>query len=156
MNGRTVFHTGTVAGGTDYATYPNIAKLGIEIGTQPGEHLSNRVAEIEAIFSEIALSEPGFRGEVVVRLDREPFQARGHETLLAAVSRAMESVLGEPAKLVGVNAWTDAALMQDAGIPTLLLGANGGNFHAPHEWVSVSDVVNLCAILEMASSQFLA
>jgi acetylornithine deacetylase len=44
--GRTVFHTGTVAGGTDYATYPSIAKLGIEIGTQSVERFSNRVAEI--------------------------------------------------------------------------------------------------------------
>ena len=156
MNGRTVFHTGTVVGGTDYATYPNRATLGIEIGTQPGEHLSNRVAEIEAILDEIALTEPGFRGEVVVRLDREPFRAEGHETLLATVSRAVEAVMGEPARLVGVNAWTDAALMQDVGIPTLLMGATGGNFHAPQEWVSVSDVVNLCGILEMAASEFLA
>ena len=155
-NGRTVFHTGTVAGGTDYATYPNIATLGIEIGTQPGEHLSNRVAEIEAIFAEIALTEPDFQGEVVVRLDREPFKARGHEELLAVVSRAVEAVMSESPSLVGVNAWTDAALMQDAGIPTLLMGATGGNFYAPQEWVSVSDVVSLCAILEMAAAEFLS
>ena len=44
LNGRTVFHTGTIKGGTDYATYPSRAVLGIEIGTQPGEHLSDRVA----------------------------------------------------------------------------------------------------------------
>ena len=37
MNGRTVFHTGTIVGGTDYATYPDRCVLGIEIGTQPGE-----------------------------------------------------------------------------------------------------------------------
>lgn len=155
-NGRTVFHTGTVAGGTDYATYPNFAKLGIEIGTQPGEHLSDRVREIEAIFAEIASGDPTFSGEVQVRLDREPFRAEGHERLLGAVARAIESVRGEPAHEVGLNAWTDAALMQDAGIPTLLMGAKGDNFHAPDEWVSVSEVVELCAILEMAVAEFLS
>ncbi|MFZ0769357.1 MAG: M20/M25/M40 family metallo-hydrolase, partial [Acidimicrobiales bacterium] len=31
-NGRTVFHTGVVKGGTDYATYPSEASLGIESG----------------------------------------------------------------------------------------------------------------------------
>lgn len=156
MNGMTVFHTGTIAGGTDYATYPNRATLGIEIGTQPGEHLSDRVADIEAIFAEIAATEPGFRGEVVVRLDRDPFLAQGHERLQAAVGPAMERVLGRPPRITGMNAWADAALMQAAGIPTLLIGATGGNYHAPDEWVSIRDMVNLCSILEHAVTSFLA
>jgi acetylornithine deacetylase/succinyl-diaminopimelate desuccinylase-like protein len=139
MSGRTVFHTGTVSGGTDYATYPNRAVLGIEIGTQPGEHLSDRVAEIEAIFADIAATEPTFKGEVVVRLDRDPFQAEGHEH-----------------KVTGMNGWTDAALMQAAGIPTVLIGATGGNYHAPGEWVSVSEFIKLCAIVEQAAVSFLA
>ena len=155
MNGRTVFHTGTVSGGTDYATYQNLAKLGIEIGTQPGEHLSDRVAEIEAIFADVAATEPGFSGEVVVRLDREPFVAEGHEPLLAAVVPAMTEVLGRPPTITGLNAWTDAALMQAAGIPTLLLGSAGGNFHTVDEWTSITDLVRLCDILERAAREFL-
>jgi acetylornithine deacetylase/succinyl-diaminopimelate desuccinylase-like protein len=156
MNGRTVFHTGTINGGTDYATYPNRATLGIEIGTQPGEHLSDRVAEIEGIFAEITAEEPGFSGEVAVRLDRDPFQAQGHERLQEVLTVAMERVLGHPPKVTGMNAWTDAALMQAAGIPTLLIGATGGNYHAPDEWISVSELVKLCAILEQAVAAFLA
>jgi acetylornithine deacetylase/succinyl-diaminopimelate desuccinylase-like protein len=156
MNGRTVFHTGTVTGGTDYATYPRLAKLGIEIGTQPGEHLSDRVREIEEIFTEVTANETDFQGEVVVRLDRDPFRAEGHQPLLAAVTGAMEAVMGTSPNLVGMNAWTDAGIMQGAGIPTLLMGALGGNFHAPQEWVSVSQLVNLCAVLELAVSKFLS
>ncbi len=156
MNGRTVFHTGTVIGGTDYATYPNRATLGIEIGTQPGEHLSDRVAEIEAIFAEVAKAEPGFRGEVAVRLDRDPFLAQGHERLQEVLVSAMTEVLGRPPEITGLNAWTDAALMQAAGIPTLLIGPTGGNFHAPGEWLAVSEFMKLCAILEQATIGFLS
>lgn len=156
MNGRTVFHTGTLSGGTDYATYPKVASVGIEIGTQPGEHLSDRVAEIEAIFAEVAAGEWGFDGEVVVRLDREPFRAEGHERLQEIVTAASKEVLGAAPRFVGLNAWTDAALMQAAGIPTLLMGALGGNFHAPDEWVSVSEVVSLCSILEATAVSFLS
>lgn len=156
MNGHTVFHTGTVSGGTDYATYPNRAALGIEIGTQPGEHLSDRIAEIKAIFAEIAETEPGFAGEVAVRLEREPFLAEGHERLQEAVVAAMLDVLGRPPKITGLNAWTDAALMQAAGIPTVLIGSTGGNYHAPGEWASISELVSLCAILEHAVARFLA
>jgi acetylornithine deacetylase/succinyl-diaminopimelate desuccinylase-like protein len=155
MSGRTVFHTGTISGGTDYATYPSRAVLGIEIGTQPGEHLSDRVAEIEAIFADIARDEPTFRGEVVVRLDRDPFQAAGHERLQETVAAAMRGVLGHPPTVTGMNGWTDAALMQEAGIPTVLIGATGGNFHAADEWVSVGEFVKLCAIVEQAAVSFL-
>ena len=154
LNGRTVFHTGTITGGTDYATYPNYAKLGIEIGTQPGEHLSDRVAEIEAIFAELAPAERGFRGEVVVQLDREPFVARGQEALQGIVVEEMTSVLGQ-AKVTGLNAWTDAALMQAAGIPTLLMGSAGGNFHTANEWASISELIKLCAILERVATRYL-
>jgi acetylornithine deacetylase/succinyl-diaminopimelate desuccinylase-like protein len=156
MSGRTVFHTGTISGGTDYATYPNRAVLGIEIGTQPGEHLSDRVAEIEGIFADIAATEPTFKGEVVVRLDRDPFEARGHEHLQEVVAGAMTSVLGHPPVVTGMNGWTDAALMQAAGIPTVLIGAKGGNFHTASEWVSVPDFLQLCAIVEQAAVSFLA
>ncbi len=149
-NGRTVFHTGTIRGGTDYATYPNQAVLGIEIGTQPGESLADRVAEIETIFAEVTESEPRFfRGEVVVRLDRDPFTGAGNESLLSALGDATEAVNGGVrSPVTGLNAWTDAALFQSAGIPTVFLfGPEGGNYHAAQEWVSIPDMIATAEIL---------
>ncbi len=156
LNGRTVFHTGTVTGGTDYATYPSFAQVGIEIGTQPGERLSDRVAEIESIFAEIARNEKGFSGDVVVRLEREPFVAQGHEPLQEFVVKAMTAVLGREPAITGMNGWTDAALLQAAGIPTLLLGSTGGNYHTAGEWASISELVRLTEILELTARAFLA
>jgi acetylornithine deacetylase len=155
MNGRTVFHTGTIRGGTDYATYPSRAVLGIEIGTQPGEHLSDRVRDIEAIFEEIAAEDPRFRGEVEVQLDREPFRAEGHEALWDAIDAAAVDVLGVPLKPAGLNAWADSGLTQAAGIPTIMLGPLGGNFHAPDEWVSIPEVAATANVLESAARRFL-
>lgn len=154
-NGRTVFHTGTVQGGTDYATYPDRATLGIEIGTQPGETLAVRVAEIESIFAELGDELPGFRGEVQVRLDRDPFRAEGHEKLLEAMHAAATEVLGVPMQECGLNAWTDAALMQGAGIPTLLTGPLGDNFHCADEWVSVREVGRTAQLLQQTTINFL-
>ncbi len=155
MSGRTVFHTGTLTGGTDYATYPDYAKVGIEIGTQPGEHLSDRVAEIERMFADVARTERGFKGEVIVRLDREPFVASGHEALQEVVVKAMTEVLGHPPTITGMNGWTDAALMQAAGIPTLLMGSLGGNYHTAGEWTSISGLVKLCDTLVRVATGYL-
>lgn len=154
--GKTVFHTSTISGGTDYATYPTQTTLGIEIGTQPGEHLADRVAEIEKIFAGLAAADDTFRGDLVVKLEREPFTSTGHEALLATLNGAFEQAHGRVPAEVGLNAWTDAALLQSAGIPTVLIGPAGGNLHAPGEWVSVSELGQLCCILESAARAYLA
>jgi acetylornithine deacetylase len=154
MNGRTVFHTGTIEGGTDYATYPSRCVLGIEIGTQPGEHLTDRVREIEDIFDEVREEYPDLRAEVDVKLDREPFRAEGHERVWSVLDTAATEVLGRPLEPAGLNAWGDAALMQAGGIPTLMFGPLGGNFHAPDEWVSISETVQVTEIVERAVTSF--
>jgi acetylornithine deacetylase/succinyl-diaminopimelate desuccinylase-like protein len=156
LNGRTIFHAGTIAGGRDYVTYPGQATLGIEIGTQPGEKLADRVAEIEAIFAQVAEKERGFRGEVIVQMYREPFVAKGHEALQAKVADAMVSVLGRSPKVSGLNSWTDASLMQAAGIPTLLMGSAGGNRRGVDEWACISELMQLCAILHQVTREYLA
>ena len=155
MNGRTVFHTGTIQGGTDYATYPGSAVLGIEIGTQPGEHLSDRVHDIEAIFDEVRVIDPRFSGEVVVQLDREPFRASGHEALYEAMDAASMEVLQVRLEPSGLNAWADSGLTQAAGVPTVMFGPLGGNFHAPEEWVSIPEVASSARIVEKAVRRFL-
>jgi acetylornithine deacetylase len=154
LNGATVYHASTIAGGSDYATYPASCTIGIEIGTQPGETIADRIRDIEAIFTDIRGSEPGFSADVVVKLERDPFEARGHERLWAALDEATRAVLGRSLEPAGENAWMDAALMQAAGIPTLSIGASGDHLHAPDEWVSLPDLVAVGDILERTVVRF--
>jgi acetylornithine deacetylase/succinyl-diaminopimelate desuccinylase-like protein len=155
QNGRTVFHTGTVKGGTDYATYPSEASLGIEIGTQPGETMQNRVKEIEDIIAEVKEFMPGLTGEVVIRLNREPFVGERQTALIGAIQRAAETHLSHALDEVGLNAWTDAALMQAAGAPTIMFGPKGGNLHTVDEWVDVAEAVTSVDILVDTITQLL-
>jgi acetylornithine deacetylase len=148
LNGATVYHASTIAGGSDYATYPASCTIGIEIGTQPGETIADRVREIEAMIVAIRSDVPDFEATVEVRLERDPFEASGHEALWEAASAATSAVTGRDLEAAGENAWMDAALMQAAGIPTICLGASGGGFHAPDEWVALDELIALGAILE--------
>ena len=54
---------------------------------------------------------------------------------------------------MGLNAWTDAALLQSAGTPTVMFGPLGGNFHSPHEWVSLPEVVTTVDLVTAAASE---
>ncbi len=65
-------------------------------------------------------------------------------------------MLGVTPGIAGLNAWRDAALMQSAGIPTLLIGSTGGNLHAAGEWASISEIIQLCEILSRAAMAYLA
>jgi acetylornithine deacetylase len=154
LNGATVYHASTIAGGSDYATYPASCTIGIEIGTQPGETIADRVRDIEAILASVREQVPDFSAEVLVRLHREPFEARDHEAIWAAAGAATRDVMGDDLQAVGENAWMDAALMQSAGIPTISLGAAGGHFHAADEWVSLGELVTLGQILEATARTY--
>lgn len=97
---------------------------------------------------------PDLRAEVVVQLENEPFTAVGHERLLAAYSAATDEVLGRQAEAVGLNTWTDAAITQSAGIPTILCGATGGGAHGIDEWADLRSVAQLVAVLEKTAQRF--
>ncbi len=153
--GKAFFHTAWLRGGTDYGTYPAELTLGFEMGTNPGETLADRLREIEAMIAAVRVrSHPTLDAEVLVKLENDPFTAVGHETLLETFSDATNVVTGAPAEAIGVNTWTDAAIMQGAGIPTIMCGATGGGFHGIDEWVSVPSVAQLVEILERCARRF--
>lgn len=156
LNGKIVFHTGTIRGGTDYASYPDRCILGIEIGTNPGEVLEDRVREIKAIFCSLARQLPGFRAEINVVLYQEPFVSQGAESLLACLDAACLKVAGIRLEHVGHNGWMDSALMQAVGIPTVVYGAKGLGAHAPDERVYIQDVAATAAIYAHAAAAFCA
>jgi len=56
------------------------------------------------------------------------------------VSRAAEALTGKPAEVYGETYWMDAALIQAAGIPTVVFGPDGWGAHAVDEWVDLASV----------------
>jgi acetylornithine deacetylase/succinyl-diaminopimelate desuccinylase-like protein len=152
--GKAFFHTSWVRGGTDYGTYPSEVTLGFEFGTNPGEALADRLRSIDAIIERTRQAHPTLDAEVVVRLENEPFVAEGHEALFDAFSESTQEVTGEPAQRRSMNTWTDASIMQAAGIPTIVAGATGGNNHAIDEWVSLESLGQLVVVLEGTCRRF--
>ena len=51
---------------------------------------------------------------------------------------------------------TDAALLQSAGVPTVLIGPTGGNLHSPNEWVEIAEVVKTVEVLKATIVNFLS
>lgn len=147
LNGETVYHTSYIKGGTDFASYPDSVEMGIEIGTQPGETIDDRIKEINNIFEEVKDIYPDLNAKVETVIARNPFNTKDSDRLRDITSDAIKKVTGMEAQCVGENSWGDAQIFQDAGFPTLGIGADGDNLHAPDEWISASKMEDLIHIL---------
>jgi acetylornithine deacetylase len=86
-----------------------------------------------------------------VTFSRPPYELpHGHE--LPELLGAVLTALGRRPASVGMSFWTDAAVLGESGIPTVLFGPGGAGLHGRQEYVIVSDVL-LCrdALAALAS-----
>ena len=93
------------------------------------------LAELEGAVTRAAAAVPELDADVRVPFSREPFEVPEDEEIVALVKRHA----GRD-EVVGVPFWTDAALLQAAGIPTVVFGPAGEGAHADVEWVDLESV----------------
>jgi acetylornithine deacetylase len=63
------------------------------------------------------------------------------------VAQALRDELGSDPKPCAAPWWTDAALIQAAGIPSVIVGPPGGGIHAVNEWVDLDGLARFERIL---------
>jgi acetylornithine deacetylase len=132
-------HAGTIEGGEGFSTYPASCLVHGERRTIPGESVDAVRAELAGAIERAATRARELRAEVRVELSREPFEVPVEEEVV----RLLTEQLGEGG-IIGVPFWTDAALLQEAGIPTVVFGPAGEGAHAEVEWVDL-DSLERCA-----------
>jgi acetylornithine deacetylase len=133
-------HASLIEGGQEYSSYPARCLLTGERRTIPGESRE----QVERELREIA-------GDAVFRVGfgREPFEASHGHPFTALVSR-----IAEVADRIGVPFWTDAALIAEAGIPTVLFGPVGAGAHAAEEWVELASLERVRDVVLRTASQW--
>ena len=67
---------------------------------------------------------------------------------------AAAKVLGRPPRHIGDTPWMDAALLQAAGVETVVFGAAGAGAHSGVEWVDLESVIKLAEILAEAAVDY--
>lgn len=137
----------TITGGTDAATVADRCVLTIERRTLPGDDLDAVERELRELVERAVQSVPGTGGVVRRLVARAAFAADADSAIVSTLSDSVERVLGRPARLRGEPFWTDARLVQEAGIPCVVIGADGGGAHADREWAECASVRALDAVL---------
>ncbi len=147
-------HAAMLSGGSGLSTYAARSTLHIERRTIPGETETQAVDEIQQIVDRLAAADRDFRATVKAYFVRDPFEAAPDASIVKAVDRAALSVLGHAPAHVGDTPWMDAALLQAAGVDTVVFGPAGAGAHADVEWVDLESVEKLAEILAEAAADY--
>jgi acetylornithine deacetylase len=133
-------HAGTIRGGSSLSTYPAECVLQVERRTIAGEPTSVCVDELEQMVAAIRADDPEFACDVRLLLARPPYLVSPDADVLRTLGDAVRARFGlRP--VTGLSYWTDAAILGEAGTPTVIFGPRGAGLHSAEEYVEIEDVL---------------
>ena len=147
-------HTSIIQGGTEISVYPALCELEVERRILPGEDLRTSETEISQILEEIKANDKAFKASFETYFERVPLEVDPQTDIVKSLSASFEAYNGKSPEYQGVSFWTDAALLADAGIPTVIFGPKGKGLHSSIEYVELDSVVNTAEIIAQTIIDF--
>ena len=138
--GRGSLHASKIQGGVGMSTYPELCNLAIERRTLPGESAEKAVGEIRDACAKVRSEHPQFAARVTLNTAQLPSDVPVDSPIVTRLRGALERE-GVPVKIEGLSAWTDAAPLNEAGIPTICFGPGDiALAHAAEEFVPIEEI----------------
>ena len=154
--GHPSLHAATIEGGIGWSTYPDRCLLRIERRTLPGETPAQALAEVEDACARVRARRPALRTACRLVFAQAPSDVAVHAPVVQALQASLAAT-GEPVRIEGMSAWTDAALLNDAGIPAICFGPGDIMLaHAAEEYVSLDEIDRATAVLADLVARWLA
>jgi acetylornithine deacetylase len=145
--GRASLHASMIRGGVGMSTYPERCDLALERRTLPGETARKALREITDACDRVRVARPEFAAEVRLNTAQDPSDVPLDAPIVERLRSALESE-GMPVTIEGLSAWTDAALLNEAGIPAICFGPGDISLaHAAEEFVPVTDIEQSTRVL---------
>jgi len=145
--GRASLHASAIEGGIGLSTYPDRCVVRIERRTIPGEGSADVVREVNEACARVRDRRPEFEADVTLLFAQPPSDVAPDAPIVAALSETLRS-RGMPTTLTGMSAWTDAALLNQGGIPAICFGPGDmGLAHAAEEYIEVREIEVVTEVL---------
>lgn len=138
--GRGSLHASKIRGGVGMSTYPEECVLAIERRTLPGESEQKALQEISDACAAVRANHPQLDARVTLSTAQLPSNVSLDAPIVKRLRGALESE-GIAVKIEGFSAWTDAALLNAVGVPTICFGPGDiALAHAAEEFVQVDEI----------------
>jgi len=146
--GHASLHASTIDGGIGMSTYPDRCVVRLERRTLPGEHREQVMTEIRQACERVRAVRPSFTARTTMMLAQEPSDVAEDAPIVRALSEAARRVRTQAPAVLGMTAWTDAALLNDGGIPAICFGPGDISLaHAAEEFVPIAEIEQATDIL---------
>lgn len=140
-------HAATISGGSGMSTYPDRCELAIERRTIPGETTEQVRLEFEELLDRVRLADEKLNGSFRVTMEQQPSDVAVSAPIVRALSASVANA-GLRESIAGMTAWTDAALLNAAGIPAICFGPGDISLaHAAEEYVPVKQIEDATRVL---------
>ena len=133
-------HASFINGGRELSTYPDRCVLQLERRTIIGEAPDVILDETEEILSNLRKQDSDFKGSAKLLFERSSYETPADSQLPARLEASANKV-GINKGRAGMTYWTDAAILGEAGIPSVIFGPGGEGYHGLEEYVRVNEVI---------------
>jgi acetylornithine deacetylase len=154
--GRGSLHASSIEGGSGLSTYPERCVVVVERRTLPGESADDVLAEIRAACESVRAKRPDLRAAVRLIEAQLPSDVSVDAPVVALLRRAVEAEDLE-SRVEGMSAWTDAAILNAAGIPAVCFGPGDISLaHAAEEFVPIDEIGKATSVLTRVARDWLS
>jgi len=145
--GRGSLHMSLVSGGTGLSTYPDLCTLELERRTLPGETEQTFLKEVGAAIAKVRETHAGLEVDISLTTAQSASDVGTDEPVMRAMSDALREEQLSP-RVEGLSAWTDAALLNEAGIPAICFGPGDiALAHSDTEFVPLAEIDTATRVL---------
>jgi acetylornithine deacetylase len=154
--GRGSLHASAIEGGSGLSTYPDRCVLTIERRTLPGETAENALQEVRDACDRVRAARPALSAQIRLIESQLPSDVSVDAPVVGMLRRAMVAE-GVEVSVEGMSAWTDAAILNAAGIPAICFGPGDISLaHAAEEFVSIAEIERATAVLTRLARDWLS
>ena len=140
LMGTASLHASIIEGGREPSVYPDRCRLQMERRTIAGETVHEADAEIQRLLARLHAEDPEFKGTARLMFSRPPYETPPRHAVVETL-QSQAALRGVTADLCGMTFWTDAAVLGEAGMPSVLFGPGGAGLHSTEEYVRLEEVL---------------
>jgi acetylornithine deacetylase len=149
-------HASIISGGQELSSYPAQCKLSLERRILPGEDASTFQRELMEVISQCTDQDSKFRARVVMGYSALALETAPEAPIALTLMNCAKETVGASSRFGAQSFWTDAALLNEAGIASVLFGPGGAGMHSAVEYVNLEEVALCAETLVQCAREFCA
>lgn len=153
--GQASLHCGLIRGGEEPSSYPGRCTITVEFRTIPSQTEESILRDLHELLQGVSVQNPSFRySDPRVTMARPTTKLPTDHPIVEKAAACASAIMGSTPVVQSVPFWCDAALLGEAGIPSIVFGPSGAGLHSKEEWVEVESLQKMEKIYAKLAREF--